>query len=157
MRPDRFRDCAVEAYRAAGLTAEPWTDGTRRPFGVKVTLPSGAQIWHAVTVQSPEGDDPNQPEKIVRGAAPEAVELPDLSGRSSVQAVEEFLAGAVANSGNEEISGVYAYSASRSGSSSVYPGFGVKFHSGAKIYCVFVRAGAPGREPGSEYDIPKEI
>ncbi|WP_130798735.1 hypothetical protein [Streptomyces otsuchiensis] len=124
---------------------------------MKVTLPSGALIWHAITVQSQEGDDPSQPEKVVRGTAPEPVELPELAGRVPVQSVEEFLAGAVANLGNEEVSHVYAYSASRSGSTSVYPGFGVKFHSGAKAYCVFVRAGAPGREPSGEHDVPREI
>ncbi|NJQ04938.1 hypothetical protein [Streptomyces lonarensis] len=156
MRPERFRDFAVQSYTTAGLAAEPWDDGNKRPLGVKVTLPSGAQVWHAVTVQSPEGEKSSEPEKIVEGDAPASEPLPDLTSRVPVPTVEAFLAGTIRNAGSTEVSGVYSYSGRET--PSVHPGFGVTFHSGAKAFCVFVHVAGPGQgRPGNAYDIPTEV
>ena len=156
MRPDRFRDFAIQTYTAAGLEAEAWQETARRPNGIKVTLPSAAQIWHAITAQSTDGDDLSQPEKPVEGQAPEPVPVPDISGGTvGVTDAERHLAALVHNANSREVAAAYAYSARQT--PSVHPGYGVNFHSGARVFCVFVHALRPGQSPAGEYDLPREV
>jgi hypothetical protein len=155
MRPDRFREFALQTYLAAGLTALPWQDGTR-PNGIQVTLPSGAQVWHAIACQSADGDDLNQPEKPVERHAPDPVPLPDIPGRVTIPDAERYLAALLQNSGSKEIADAYTYSGREK--PSVHPGFGVNFHSTARVFCVFVHALRPGEQnPGGEYNLPQEV
>ncbi|WP_062207354.1 hypothetical protein [Streptomyces sp. NBRC 109706] len=157
MRPARFQQFAIAAYQAAGLQAEPWTEGTTRPFGVKVRLPGGAEIWHAITTQPRDGDRQEEPEQPVEKEAPHPVDVPELpAGRAPVAAVERYLAALISNAGSAEVSRVYGYSdREQSGSTA---GFGVEFWSGAKAFAPFVHAMRPGQtSPGQEFDLPREV
>ncbi|WP_049580410.1 hypothetical protein [Streptomyces sp. SBT349] len=156
MRPARFQQYAITAYRAAGLEAQPWTEGAKRPFGVKVRFGSGAEVWHAVTTQPREGDVPEQPEEPLEKDAPEPVAVPELgAGRLPIPTVERYLVALLTNAGNTEVARVYAYSdRDQPGSTS---GLGVEFHSGAKAFAPFVHAMPPGRTPGREFDLPQEV
>lgn len=156
MRIERFREFALRTYAAAGLTAESWQADVRRPHGIKVTLPSGSQIYHAITTQSAEGDKADQPEKPVEGEAPPPVAVPDAGGKVTIADAERLLAAVLQNSGNPEIAETYSYSGRET--PSVHPGFGINFHSGARIYCVFVHALRSGQQsPGGEYELPQEV
>ncbi|SFD28839.1 hypothetical protein [Streptomyces aidingensis] len=156
MRPQRFMDFAVRTYSAAGLEAEPWQDGTKRPFGVRVRLPGGGQIWHAVTAAAPPGEDYAAPEQPVEKEAPAPVPLPALgNGPVPVPAAEQYLAALLTNAGSLEIIRAYGYSGREA--SSQNPGLGVEFHSGGKIHCVFVHAARAGQQRGQEYALPGEI
>lgn len=136
MRPQRFQEYALEAYRAAGLQAEPWQDGTSRPFGIRVTLPGGAQAAHAITFQSAEGEKYSEPEQPVEKDAPEALPVPDLgAGKPAAPQLELYLAALVNNAGSQEIARVWAYSDREHPPQN--PGFGVEFHTGARAYCMF--------------------
>ncbi|WP_165985997.1 hypothetical protein [Streptomyces sp. YIM 98790] len=156
MRPQRFMDFAVRTYTAAGLQAEPWQEGTKRPFGVQVTLPNGGQIWHAITAVAVPGEDYAAPEQPVEKEAPTPVPLPSIgSGPVPVPEVERYLAALMTNSGSPEIARAYGYSGRES--SSQYPGFGIEFHSEAKVHCVFVYGARAGQQRGQEHAVPKEV
>ncbi|GAA1914299.1 hypothetical protein GCM10009716_24710 [Streptomyces sodiiphilus] len=160
MRPDRFRDYALDAYRAApGIAAaELWADGTRRPFGIKVSLAGGAQIWQAITAQARPGANPAEPERPEEGEVPDmpAVPTPAGPGPVALALVEQMLAGALVSAGSREIARAYTYSAERQGAAN--PGVGVHFHSGARVFAPFVHALRPGeRAPGREYDLPDAV
>jgi hypothetical protein len=132
MRPERFMEFAVQTYAAAGLTAEPWQEGTERPFGVRVRLPGGAEVRHAITVQSADGDDFTQTEKPVEAEALDPVGVPELTAAPAAPEIERYLAALITNAGSREVSRVYGYSDRKQPSK--YPGLGVEFHSGARIY-----------------------
>ncbi|MEV1008651.1 hypothetical protein [Streptomyces sp. NPDC049881] len=135
MRPERFQQFVIDTYRAAGLEAEPWADGTRRPFGVAVTLPGGARTRHAITVQSRDGDRYADPEETVEGEAPAPADIPAPGGgRPAPAAVESYLTAVLTNAGSREIIRVYAYSDREQ--PATRPGFGVLFHSGARAFCL---------------------
>ncbi|GAA3864118.1 hypothetical protein [Streptomyces sedi] len=157
MRPARYQQFAIDTYRAAGLAAEPWEEGTRRPYGVCVTLPSGARLWHAITAQARPGDDGSQPEEPVVKEAPNPLPLPEIeTGRVPVPRLELYLSALINNAGSGEIESVYGYS-DRS-TPPTTPGFGVRFWSEARIYAPFVRSAAPGgRDGGAAFDLPAEI
>jgi hypothetical protein len=158
MRPERFQEFALAAYRQApGIqAAEPWQDGTKRPYGIRVTLASGANLWHSITGQSKEGDDYSQPEEPLEKEAPEPVTLPEIGGGPvPLKTLEAYLAAVVNNTGHREIAATYTYSERPLPPKN--PGFGVHFHSGARIFCVFVQAAGPGARPGGEYDLPQQI
>ncbi|SOD58184.1 hypothetical protein SAMN06297387_10123 [Streptomyces zhaozhouensis] len=157
MRPARFQQFALASYQAAGLHAEPWAEGTSRPFGVKIRLPGGAEVWHAVTTQPRDGDRPDEPEEPVEKDAPQPVDVPELpAGRVPVVVVERYLAALLTNAGSAEIARVYGYT-DREQRGSV-AGFGVEFWSGAKAFAPFVHALRPGQAaPGQGFDLPREV
>lgn len=156
MRPARFQQFAISVYQAAGLAAEPWEEGTARPRGIKLRLPSGAEIWHAITTQPRDGDRPDEPEQPVEKDAPQPVDVPELpAGRVPVTTVERYLAALLTNAGSNEISRVYTYSGrEQSGSTQ---GVGVEFWSGAKAFAPLVHAMRPGQSPGQGFDLPQEV
>lgn len=155
MRPQRYMQFAADAYRAADLHAEPWTESSR-PFGIKVRLASGAEVWHAITAQSREGEQFDEPEQPVEGEPPAPVEVPSLgTGRTRVTDIERYLTALVINTGSPEIAQGYAYSeGSKTGNT---PGYGVRFHSGARVFAPFVHVLRPGQTPGKEFDVPQEV
>jgi hypothetical protein len=158
MRPATFQEFALTTYRQApGIqAAEPWQDGTNRPHGIHVTLTSGAGLFHAITGQSAEGDDYTRPEEPLDKDASKPVPLPDLAGGPvPLTALESYLAAVINNTGNRQIAATYTYSDRPQPPKN--PGYGVHFHSGARIFCVFVQAAGPGARPGDEYDLPQRI
>ncbi|ARQ70324.1 hypothetical protein [Streptomyces marincola] len=156
MRPDRFQQFAIDAYRGAGLQAEAWTEGTKRPFGVVVTVPGGARLWHAITVQSAEGERYDQDEQPVEKEAPAPVTVPELgAGRVSLGVLEEYLAALLTNTGSPEIVKTWRYSDREQAGTT--PGLGVEFWSGARAYAPFVLAARAGGSPGAPFDLPSEV
>ncbi|WP_129842609.1 hypothetical protein [Streptomyces sp. RFCAC02] len=156
MRPERFQQFAIATYQAAGLRAEPWADGTTRPHGVRLHLPSGAEIRHAITAQAREGDRYDGPEEPVEKDAPEPVTVPELGeGRVALTDVERHLAALLTNTGLREMARCWAYSDREQAPKT--PGVGCAFHNGAKIFTPFVHAAGPGKSPGPAYDMPQEI
>ncbi len=156
MRPARFQQFAIDTYRAAGLRAEPWTEGDRRPYGVKVGLPSGAEVWHAITVQSPDGERYDQDEQPVEKDAPEPVAVPELgAGRMRLADVERHLAALLTNTGSPEIVKCWTYSDREQPATT--PGLGVEFWSGGRAFLPFAHALRAGADPGREFDLPTEI
>lgn len=156
MRPARYQQFAIDTYRAAGLAAEPWEESTRRPYGVCVTLPSGARLWHAITAQARPGDDYSGPEEPVVKDAPAPLPVPEIgTGRVPVPRLELYLAALINNGGSGEIEAVYGYSDRPTPPTT--PGYGVRFWSEARAFAPFVRSAAPGRDGGAAFDLPKEI
>ncbi|RBM04530.1 hypothetical protein [Streptomyces sp. PT12] len=156
MRPARFQQFAIDTYRAAGLGAEPWNEKSKRPYGVKVRLASGAEVWHAITTQSRDGDDFERPEEPVEKDAPEPVAVPELgAGRVRLLDVERHLVALLTNAGSTEMARVYGYSDREQPGRS--PGFGVEFHSGARAFAPFVHAMRSGQAPGQPFDLPAEV
>lgn len=157
MRPARFMPFAAQTLTQAPgiLTAEPWQDGNARPYGLKVTLATGAQVWPSITAVGAPGESYDQPEQPVEAEPPAEIPAPALDGKLSMGAVEKTLAAAIANSGSKEIARVYCYSDREAPNQ--HPGLGVEFHNGAKIHMAFVHAEPAGRNPGRAYDLPKAI
>lgn len=158
MRPERFQEFAVKTLSNAPgvLSVEPWQEGPQRPFGLKVTLASGAQVWPAITAVSAPGEDYNQPETPVEGEALPEVPFPELpAGKVPVTDVERYLVAALTNAGSREIAEVYGYSDRPT--PNLTPGVGVDFHNGAKIHMGFVQAIPAGRGPSRAWDLPTTV
>ncbi|RKN45831.1 hypothetical protein [Streptomyces hoynatensis] len=155
MRPQRFQQFALDTYQAAGLAAEPWEEKTKRPLGIVVTLPGGSRLWHAINAQARDGDTYDQPEEPVEKDAPEPVPVPELGARIRIADAEHYLSALLNNAGNRELAGVYCYSDREQPGST--RGFGLHFHSGARIFVPFVRAARAGQSPGKDFDLPQEI
>ncbi|MQS07147.1 hypothetical protein [Streptomyces alkaliphilus] len=160
MRPERFRDFALEIYgRAPGITAvESWSEGTERPFGIEVTLASGARVRHAITAQAAEGDRYDEPEKPVEKDPPAEIPVPELGTGRGIPLVdiERYLAAVLNNSGSPEIERTYSYRDREQ--PSMTSGIGLVFHSGARIFAPFVHVMRAGeRTPGRPYDLPSEV
>ncbi|MGK5533280.1 hypothetical protein [Streptomyces sp. URMC 129] len=159
MRPERFQQFALDAYaQASGIgQAEPWSDGTKRPLGIKVRFASGAEIWHGITAQPRDGDRYDEPEQPVEKQAPDPLPLPDLGGgRIRITDAELYVAAVLNNTGSPEIARCYGYSHGRQQAPAI-PGVGVEFWSGARIFMPFVHALRSGQTPGKEYDLPQEV
>lgn len=155
MRPQRFQRFALDTYQAAGLAAEAWEEGTKRPLGIVVTLPNGSRIWHGINGQARPGDKYDQPEEPVEKDAPEPVPVPEPGARIRIVEAEHYLSALLNNAGSREVERVYCYSDREQPGSS--RGFGLHFHSGARIFVPFVRAARAGQSPGKDYELPQEI
>lgn len=123
MRIDRFQEHLLSVYGATpGIEAKAWSDGTRRPHGMRITLPNGTEVRHALTrVRAPE-EDIEAPEDPVLGEPPPELPVPPPENPA------EYLAAVLANSGSKELARIWVYE------SSERPGLGIEFHSGAKIH-----------------------
>lgn len=135
MRIPEFQQLAVQAYRAAPEveSAEPFSDGTKRPYGVEIRLRTGTTVRHAMTRVRVDGEDLDQSEPEGTGTPPEPVEgRPEPKG-SRDRATAQFLAACLADTGDERMSTVYAY-----GEEAQHPGVGVQFHNGSKIHLLLV-------------------
>ncbi|WP_229883263.1 hypothetical protein [Streptomyces omiyaensis] len=124
----------------------PWDRGDHTT-GLHVTFTTGAQVWFGVTTASPPGAKGDE-DPVVTGTPPATVDYPPLyqDGKVSPERAQDYLAAAAANSGHPEVASAYGYSPENQ-----HPGFGVVFHSGARVHCLFhhtARAGqgAGGRE-----------
>ncbi|MFH8993243.1 hypothetical protein [Streptomyces sp. NPDC017940] len=151
MRPARFQEFALDVLPKAPeiQTVTTW-DG--RTFGLHVTFNTGSQLWIGSTAQAAPSEQADQPETPVHGEAPAEAPYPDLyeNGKITPARAEAYLAAALTNSHNDEITSVYPY-----GSEAKNPGLGVRFHSGARIFMLFQSAGRPGQaEGGRDYDLP---
>ncbi|NGO73711.1 hypothetical protein [Streptomyces boncukensis] len=135
MRIDRFQSFAVDAYRQAPeiASADPWQEGTRRPYGIEMTV-AGQTVRHALTRVRVPGEDVEQPERDpAEGEPPAPVEPRPAPGGARDRQTARFLAAVLADTGHPEIARVYAYD-----ESSTDPGLGVEFHSGAKIHMLLM-------------------
>lgn len=157
MRPARFQEFAQQTLAGApGIAAvEPWQDGTTRPFGLKVTLGTGAQVWPAITAVAAPGEHYDQPETPVEGEPPAEMPMPPLEAKMPITEVEKVIAAALAASANPEIARVYCYSDRKQ--PNLNPGVGLHFHNGGKIHMVFVHAMRAGQTPGRPYALPEAI
>lgn len=135
MRIDRFQELAVAAYQEAPeiVSAQPWSDGTRRPYGIEVQLADGKTVRHAITRVRVQGEDLEQPEEPVLGEPPAPIEPRPAPAGVRDRQTAEFLAAVLAGTGNKEVARVYAYD-----QTSQNPGLGVEFHSGSKIHMLLV-------------------
>lgn len=135
MRIDRFQTFALDAYRQAPeiVSAEPWSDGTRRPHGIQLTLATGGTVRHAITRVRVMGEDLDQPEEPVLGEPPAPVEPRPAPAGVRDRQTAAFLAAVLAGTGNKELSRAYAYD-----EQSQNPGFGVEFHNGSKVHMLLV-------------------
>lgn len=123
MRIDRFQEHLLSVCNATpGIEAETWSDGTRRPHGMRIKLPNGTEVRHAITrVRAPE-EDIEAPEEPVLGEPPAELPLP------APDKPAEYLAAVLANSGSKEMARIWVYE------SAERPGVGVEFYNGAKIH-----------------------
>ncbi|NGO69308.1 hypothetical protein [Streptomyces boncukensis] len=131
MRIDRFQSFALDAYRQAPeiASAEPWQEGTRRPYGIELTV-AGRTVRHALTRVPVAGEDMETPEQApVEGEPPAPVEPRPAPGGVRDRQTAQYLAAVLAGTGHREIARVYAYD-----EQSQNAGLGVEFHSGAKIH-----------------------
>lgn len=127
MRIDRFQEHLLSVYNAtSGVQAETWSDGTKRPSGMRIKLPNGTEVRHALTRVRVPDEDLDAPEEPVLGDPPPELPVPSPSTPA------EYLAAVLANSGNQEMARVWVYE------SAERPGLGVEFHSGAKIHMLLV-------------------
>ncbi|MFF9787186.1 hypothetical protein [Streptomyces nigrescens] len=140
MRPERFMNFVAETLdKAPGTQARPWQDGTNRPYGVHVRFVSGGELRLGVTAAAPPGENHDKPEIPVTGEPPAETRLPDPVGKPvDPIAAEQYIAAALANSGNNEIKNVYGYSSRATDTSpTAHPGVGVEFHSTGKGFLLF--------------------
>lgn len=134
MRPARFQEFAITAFRRGSEVAdvEPWQDGTKRPYGVRVKFASGTVFHVSITAVTPPGDKFAEPETPVTADPPGEVPVPSMSGAVTPQRAETYLAALLNNTGNPEVARTYAYSARDT--PSMNPGLGVDFHNGGKVH-----------------------
>lgn len=135
MRIDRFQSFAIEAYRQAPevTEAQPWSDGTKRPYGVEVRLANGRTVRHALTMVTPPGEDVAEPEQIVEGEPAPPIEPRPQPGGVRDRQTAAFLASALANAGNRELARVYVYD-----ENSTHAGLGTEGHNGTKVHMLLV-------------------
>lgn len=135
MRIDRFQSVALDAYRQAPeiVSAEPWSDGTRRPHGIELKLATGGTVRHAITRTRVQGEDLEQPEQPVEGEPPAPVEPRPAPAGVRDRQTAEFLAAVLAGAGSKEMLRVYPYD-----EKSAHPGLGVEFHDGSRVYMLLV-------------------
>lgn len=140
MRPARFQEFAITAFRRGGevAAAEPWQEGTTRPYGVRVEFGTGAVIHVSLTAVPPPGENFCEPEAPVTAEPPSQVAVPELyeGGKPTPQRAELYLAALLNNSGNPEVARTYAYSARET--PPMNPGLGVDFHNGGKAHMLIV-------------------
>ncbi|MEU5834437.1 hypothetical protein ABZ820_12305 [Streptomyces diacarni] len=134
MRIDRFQEFAVAAYRQAPeiAGADPWSDGTKRPAGVELTV-AGRTVRHAITRVRVDGEDLEQPEQIVEGQPPAPIEPRPAPAGVRDRQTAQYLAAVLAGTAHPEIARVYAYD-----QKSQDPGLGVEFHDGSKVHMLLV-------------------
>lgn len=136
MRPARFQEFAITAFQRGTEVAavEPWQDGTRRPYGVRVRFNTGTTMRVSITAVTPPGEKFTDPEAPVEAAPPAEVTIPDLydGGKVTPQRAEAYLAALLNNAGNPEIEETFAYSNRET--PPMNPGLGVNFHNGGKAH-----------------------
>lgn len=136
MRLDTFHQFALTVLpQAPDITAvEPWDREADHLCGLRITLSSGAQILLGITAVSAPGDRWEGPETPVTGTPPAHWPYPDLydGNKTTPGRAQQYLAAAIANSGDPRIEKTYGYTTEGKGR-----GFGVVFHDGAKIFCLF--------------------
>lgn len=145
MLPARFHAFALDALAKAPdvQSVEPWERGDHTR-GIRVTFSSGSQIWLGMTTTSPPGAKGDE-DPIVTGERAAEVPYPPLyeDGKVTPERAQHYLAAAIANSGHGEVAGAYGYDPTNK-----HPGFGVRFHSGAKVACPFHHNGRAGQSLG---------
>lgn len=145
MLPARFHAFALKALtRAPDIqSAEPWDRGDHT-HGIKVTFTTGSQIWFGMTTVAPPGAKGHE-DPIVTGDIAVEVPYPELyeDGKVTPDRAQHYLAAAITNAGHAEVAGAYGYAPENR-----HPGFGVLFHSGAKVLCLFHHNGRAGQNIG---------
>ncbi|TXS50141.1 hypothetical protein [Streptomyces sp. t39] len=118
--------------------AVPW-DRTEHTRGVHVTLDHGHQLWIGITVAAAPGDKGTGPDIPVTGEPPAPLPSPEPDTRPLTPATAQtFLTAALANTGNAETDTVYGYTPA-----ATRPGVGIRFHSGARAFCLIHRHRTP--------------
>lgn len=136
MRPARFQEFAITAFKRGSEVAavEPWQDGTRRPYGVRVKFNTGATLNVSITAVTPPGESFKEQEVPVEVEPPAEVPVPDLydAGKVTPQRAELYLAALLNNTGSPEIVDTFAYSDRET--PPMNAGLGVNFHNGGKAH-----------------------
>lgn len=148
MRTARFLPFASEALSKAPdiQGVEPWDRGDHTR-GLHVTFTTGAQLWVGITTSLAPGEKHDQPEAPVRGDAPAEVALPDLyeDGKITPDRAKKYLAAALTHAHCDEIESIYPYT-----DDAKYPGFGVRFHTGSRVYGLFAQTARAGQGAGGK-------
>lgn len=146
MLPARFHTFALEALAKAPdvQSVDNWDRGDHT-HGIKVTFSNGSQVWFGMTLTAAPGARGDEDPVITAPPAAE-VAYPQLyeGGTVTPERAEQYLAAAITNSGHAEVKNGFAY-----GPDTQHPGFGVVFHSGAKIYCLIHHTARMGQDKGS--------
>lgn len=155
MRPQRLMEFVVETLNKAPEVqrAEPWQEGTVRPFGVQVTFVTGAEMWLGVMAAAAPGENYDQPEVPVTAEPPAEVPVPELlqGGKVTPLSAEAYIAAVLTNSGSAEINRVYGYSEGATPTRpTAHPGVGLEFHSTGKGFLPFVHTARAGQGKGRQ-------
>ncbi|WP_329467884.1 hypothetical protein [Streptomyces sp. NBC_01431] len=162
MRPERFRQFCLDTLPQHGpdiTAAEVWEGDGAPPFGIVITFANGSRLWATITGVLAPGTKVDDADMPVTGTAPEPVALPALciDGQTSPALAEAYLAAVLAQSGNNEVSNIYGYQ-QRLNQAAAYPGVGIGFHNGARIYMPITHTSRPGQNMGREpYRLQKDF
>lgn len=136
MRPARFQEFAVTAFQRGSevSAAEPWQDGTKRPYGVRVKFNTGTVFHVSITTVTPPGENFQKSESPVTAEPPAEIPVPDLydAGKVTPHRAELYLAALLNNAGNPEVAETFAYSDRET--PPMNAGLGVNFHNGGKAH-----------------------
>jgi len=153
MRPARFHQFAIDTLpKAPDVQAVEDGGESGRPYSLHVTFTNGSQVWIGVTGTLAPGDKYDIEEQPVHGDAPSEIPYPPLfdSGNVTPATAQAYLAAATTNTGNTEILAAEPYN----DDDVQNPGFGVTFHNGAKIWCLFTHTARAGQARGNRaYDL----
>lgn len=145
MRPARFHAFAIDALAQAPevQSVRSWDRGDHT-HGLHVTFTTGGQVWFGMTQAAAPGARGDEDPIVTGDPAPE-VPYPPLyeDGKATPERAQHYLAAAIVNAGHAEVAHAYGYSPENQ-----HPGFGVVFHSGAKVFCLFHHTARPGQAVG---------
>lgn len=148
MRPPRLQEHLAYLVRADPQPTEARlfrdTGYTDPPYGVVLSLPTGALAYLQCVGSAWPGDDYSKPDRIDYGPPPPAMTMPLLptgSALTPLVLVERYLGALLTGAGCGEVATVDLY-ADRPRRGAVPHGLNVGFHNGAKGF-VYVRHCVP--------------
>lgn len=141
---------SVETFGQAGI-------GDPR-FGLIVHLATGSQLHLQLVQVRPDGERPDEEERIVEGAPPEPVAVPELPARAPVRLgqIDVHLRALLINARHPEIAAVEV-SGAVPVLGSTLPGLKVRMHSGRTIVVMHRHTLRPGERPGEAHRPRAEV